>query len=92
MTDNCPDCGAPYALVGRAHRCIPSERRESPAGTLLVGANQSAMGVTPPVEGESLTFPANRGEAANNSPRKWPKRQRAAYMRQYRAKRKLASA
>lgn len=99
LQDRCPACNRPFALVGRVHRCVPEASRVhlegSPAGTQAIGAYQSAMGETPPSTGEAkhLHRSANRGEPCNNSnvvPIRKPKRDRAAYMRDYRARKKNA--
>jgi len=89
---SCPACNLPYALVGRAHRCVPREATKStegnPAGAQAVGAYQASMCVTPPSAGgnDHLFITANLGEPASTSNvvsiRK-PKRDRAAYMRDY---------
>ncbi|WP_316205758.1 hypothetical protein [Bradyrhizobium sp. SZCCHNS1012] len=110
----CPACNLPFAIVGRAHRCVPrsapvvqfesadsqaehaSEVSEmgagDSAGAPAIGAYQSVMGVTQPATGDDavhhLHVTANRGEPDHNNVvtmRKAPKRDRAAYMRNYRA-------
>ncbi|WP_316159669.1 hypothetical protein [Bradyrhizobium sp. SZCCHNRI3042] len=118
----CPACNLPFAIVGRAHRCVPrsasvaemvlhsapeqlgaddsqaEHASEVPemgagdaAGAPAIGAYQSAMGVTQPATGDDavhhLHVTANRGEPDHNNVvtmRKAPKRDRAAYMRDYR--------
>lgn len=68
-----------------------------PAGTQAIGAYKSAMGVTPPStgDGEHLHLSANRGEPAplsNVIQIRKPKRDRAKYMRDYRARKKAGGA
>lgn len=93
----CPDCNRPYALIGRVHRCVPRQPQVhsagNPAGTQAIGAYKSAMCETPPATGEDLHSTANRGEPApisNVVPIRKPKRDRAKYMRDYRARKKNA--
>ncbi|BBZ94305.1 hypothetical protein BRDID11004_47920 [Bradyrhizobium diazoefficiens] len=105
----CPACNLPFAIVGRAHRCVPrpaptvqfedsqaGHASEVPemgagdsAGAPAIGAYQSVMCVTQPATGDDrhLHVTANRGEPDHNNVvtmRKAPKRDRAAYMRDYR--------
>lgn len=97
--ERCPDCGIPYAIIGRVHRCNPPISNSefaaegNSAGAQAIGAHQSGMGETPPSTDAVLSdalgsYTANPGEPATISKRK-PKRDRAAYMRTYRAQQRV---
>jgi hypothetical protein len=68
---------------------VPEMGAGDSAGAPAIGAYQSVMSVTPPATGDEnhLHVTANRGELDHNNVvpmRKAPKRDRAAYMRDYR--------
>ncbi len=78
MLERCAACGVPLALVGRAHRCVP---RSVPAEQARPQAPDTTDGRPRPVD------------AGGEPPaRRRPKRDRAAYMRRYRASKRGARA
>lgn len=121
MLDRCPDCGVPYALVGRAHRCVPRqadtgghdpiEQQRGRAEAARHPHKVEAAGSNPAPAPNQLRRIATTSEAAperrklaaidaalraenagyvgqvNGIIIRKPKRDRAAYMRRYRARR-----
>jgi hypothetical protein len=71
MTNNCAQCGANLALVGRVHRCVPA----------VVTAQQTSVGQQEPVDSAK---PSTGSTYRYRDPEKWRAYMRD-YMRKRRA-------
>lgn len=71
MVERCPDCGVPYALVGRVHRCIPRPALDKVAESAAMEAERQAILSDTDHDADVVRKPK-------------PKRDRAKYMREYR--------
>jgi hypothetical protein len=101
--ERCPACYVPFALVGRAHRCVPrpapvAEQVEraapAPSAALKFLDDAVAQIADDALLTSTMTELVKRGAVivgVDLIPTK-PKRDRAAYMRGYRARMKAAKA